>query len=249
MLSDLLEPKQNNIENKKNPVVSESTERAVDGSATPDLQKIAQAYDSPTWWYDIRGFFILTFAYNSTVWHQIAFFASHMGQKHLELACGTGTLLHLTLLWRRILRKPEVAITGVDYAPSMLAGARKRFKNYKNITLLHGDAGNLMFDDNTFDTVSIANSVHCFPDVDLGLRETYRVLKSGGTFVTNVLLYPDTCRFFGKIAARINKWGMAKGILFTPYTPDDVRNRIEAAGFKILHATRSGNCYDIVATK
>ncbi|MGN2393366.1 class I SAM-dependent methyltransferase, partial [Pelomicrobium sp. G1] len=30
------------------------------------LEKIAQAYSSPPWWYDVRGFFILTFAYRST---------------------------------------------------------------------------------------------------------------------------------------------------------------------------------------
>ena len=29
--------------------------------------EIAEAYSSEPWWYDIRGFFILTFAYNSTI--------------------------------------------------------------------------------------------------------------------------------------------------------------------------------------
>ena len=33
--------------------------------------EIAAAYDSPPWWYDVRGFLILTFAYNSTITHQL----------------------------------------------------------------------------------------------------------------------------------------------------------------------------------
>jgi len=63
--------------------------------------EIAEAYSSEPWWYDIRGFFILTFAYNSTIGTQMRFFGPNFGQKHLEVACGTGTLLEMILGWRR----------------------------------------------------------------------------------------------------------------------------------------------------
>jgi len=63
-------------------------------------EEIAAAYDSQPWWYDLRGFFILTFAYNSTLTHQLRFFAPNFGARHLELACGTGTLLEMVLRWR-----------------------------------------------------------------------------------------------------------------------------------------------------
>src|SRR5207253_7871264 len=36
-------------------------------------EEIAAAYSSPPLWYDIRGFFILTFAYNSTLPRQLRF--------------------------------------------------------------------------------------------------------------------------------------------------------------------------------
>ncbi len=55
--------------------------------------EIAAAYASPPWWYDVRGFFILTFAYNSTIGRQLRFFGANFGPRHLEVACGTGTLL------------------------------------------------------------------------------------------------------------------------------------------------------------
>ena len=63
--------------------------------------EIAAAYDSPPWWYDIRGFLILTFAYNSTLGRQLRFFGPNFGDEHLEVACGTGTLLELVLRWRK----------------------------------------------------------------------------------------------------------------------------------------------------
>ena len=62
--------------------------------------EIAEAYSSEPWWYDLRGFFILTFAYNSTINTQLRFFGPHFGPNHLEVACGTGTLLELILRWR-----------------------------------------------------------------------------------------------------------------------------------------------------
>ena len=90
-------------------------------------EEIAAAYDSQPWWYDLRGFFILTFAYNSTLTHQLRFFAPNFGARHLELACGTGTLLEMVLRWRKWKKQPDVSIVGVDYAEPMLAGAERRF--------------------------------------------------------------------------------------------------------------------------
>ena len=42
-------------------------------------EQIAAAYRSDPWWYDVRGFFILTFAYNSTLPGQMRFFGANFG--------------------------------------------------------------------------------------------------------------------------------------------------------------------------
>jgi ubiquinone/menaquinone biosynthesis C-methylase UbiE len=211
--------------------------------------EIAAAYRSAPWWYDVRGFFILTLAYNSTVTHQLRFFAPNFGPRHLEVACGTGTLLELVLRWRRLKGLPEVQVTGLDYADSMLAGARHRFRKWPNIDLQHADAGAMPFADATFDTINIANSIHCLPAVNAALKEIFRVLKPGGTFATNALLYPRGVWPFRQIAQRIDDWGIRKGILFTPYHAEDIRQRVNAVGFEVLSETISGNCYDVVALK
>ena len=213
-------------------------------------EEIAAAYVSEPWWYDVRGFFILTFAYNSSLQGQLRFFGPNYGPDHLEVACGTGTLLELILRWRKWKKLPQqVHITGIDYAESMLAGALHRFAGKSGMEFLHADAAALPFKANRFDTANIANSVHSFPDVDGALKDVHRVLKPGGTLAANVLLYPRGPRPLKDIAERINAWGMKKGILYTPYERDDIRQRFLGVGFEIVSDTVSGNCYNVLARK
>jgi ubiquinone/menaquinone biosynthesis C-methylase UbiE len=212
-------------------------------------EEIAVAYKSEPWWYDVRGFFILTFAYNSTLPAQLRLFGPNFGPRHLEVACGTGTLLELILHWRRWKKLPKVDITGIDYAEPMLAGARHRFAGKQGLEFLHADVAELPFESSSFDTANIANAVHCFPDVDGGLRDVLRVLKPGATMAANVLLYPRGGWPLKNIAERINRWGIRKGILYTPYERDDVRARVLAAGFEIVTESVSGNCYNVLARK
>ena len=63
--------------------------------SVPSPEKVAQAYSSPPWWYDIRGFFILKLTYRSSLFAQIAFFEKNLRDKHLEVVIGTGTIFGL----------------------------------------------------------------------------------------------------------------------------------------------------------
>lgn len=211
--------------------------------------EIAQAYKSEPWWYDVRGFFILTFAYNSTLGEMMNQFGPNVGARHLEVACGTGTLLEMILKWRSRRKLPSANVVGIDYAESMLAGAIRRFDGKPNIEFHHADAAALPFPTATFDTANIANSIHCLPDVDGALKDVYRVLKPGGTFAANVLLYPRGPWPLKGIAQRINDWGIRKGILYTPYNEADIRARVINAGFDIVSERVSGNCYNLLTRK
>jgi ubiquinone/menaquinone biosynthesis C-methylase UbiE len=218
-------------------------------NAAKSATEIAAAYDSAPWWYDLRGFLILTFAYNTTLGWQLRFFGPNVGPTHIEIACGTGTLLDLVLRWRRWKGLPAGRIVALDYAEPMLAGARKRFKRHPEIEVRHADAAALPYPEASFDSGNIANSLHCFPDVNGALRDSFRVLKPGGTLAANVLLNPRGGWPLQSIANRINRWGMRKGILVAPYERDEIRQRILDAGFEVEAERVSGNCYGIVARK
>jgi len=214
-----------------------------------DIEGVAEAYSSEPWWYDARGFLILTFAYRSTLGSQLRLFGPNVGPDHLELACGTGTLLDLVLRWRRWKSLPPGNVTGVDYADKMLGGARRRFAGRAGMAFEQGDAAGLQFADECFDTVNIANAVHCFPDPDASLREALRVLKRGGSLAANVLLFPRGAEPLRLLAARINAWGMRKGILVTPYAEADILERIRRAGFSIKRTQVTGNCLEVLAER
>ncbi len=213
------------------------------------LLKIAKAYESPTWWYDIRGFLILTFSYNDFLWNQIGFFRKNLEGNHLEAAIGTGTLAKLTDLWNHYIRgNPLMTGIGFDYSADMLDGAKNKFVGSR-FTLQIEDASHLPYPSNSFDSINLANALHCIPEVDHALKEMYRVLKPGRDFYTNVLIYPNKDSFSGNIANRICTWGMRKGILVTPYQIDDITEKLKKSGFAIKEKFLIGNNLYLIAKK
>lgn len=217
--------------------------------STSALEAVDRAYDSPPWWYDLRGLFILTFSYRSHLAAQLGFFAKNMGQRHLEAAVGSGSLLELALWWRRAASCPPTCVVAFDYAEAMLSGARRRFAQHPDVIVLRADAGRLPLPDSEFDTVNIANAIHCFSDIDAALGEVRRVLRPGGTLAVNVLLRPRGNALSRRIASAINDWGMRKGILFRPYEEDDVLRRIAGAGLEVTSTRLRGNALEILAQK
>ena len=99
--------------------------------------------------------------------------------KLLEVPVGTGVL---TMPVYRSL--PDADITCLDYSPDMMAAAQARAERMGigNARFVQGDVGALPFDDASFDVVLSLNGFHAFPDKEAAWRETFRVLRPGGTF-------------------------------------------------------------------
>jgi len=95
--------------------------------------------------------------------------------KTLEVGIGTG---------KNILYYPDgVELTGIDFSPKMIEIARKKAKNYDNVSLQVMDAESMNFNDDSFDTV-VTSCVFCsVPDPVQGLKEIRRVCKKGGNIL------------------------------------------------------------------
>lgn len=98
----------------------------------------------------------------------------------LDIATGTGDLaINLT-------QTGASKIIGLDISPGMLAVGKKKIDEKKlnnTIEMVVGDSENLQFEENTFDAVTVAFGVRNFENLEIGLSEIYRVLKSGGSLV------------------------------------------------------------------
>ncbi|MCK5168813.1 MAG: bifunctional demethylmenaquinone methyltransferase/2-methoxy-6-polyprenyl-1,4-benzoquinol methylase UbiE [Bacteroidales bacterium] len=98
----------------------------------------------------------------------------------LDVASGTGDLAIAALKLN-----PEKVI-GIDISEEMLnVGIEKiRRKGYQDIIELQkGDSENMKFDSDFFDGITAAFGVRNFENLNKGLSEMYRVLKTGGKTV------------------------------------------------------------------
>lgn len=101
----------------------------------------------------------------------------------LELACGTG------LVTRRVANHCK-RYTATDFADKMLEKA-KRIKGTEHVRFEQADATQLLYADNSFDAVIIANALHIMPNPVEALQNIRRVLKPGGILIAPTFMRPD----------------------------------------------------------
>ena len=98
----------------------------------------------------------------------------------LDIATGTGDLvLELSKL-------ETEKIIGLDISPGMLEIGKEKVLARKlgdRIDMQLGDSEALHFEDNSFAAVTVAFGVRNFENLDKGLSEIFRILKSNGTLV------------------------------------------------------------------
>ena len=140
--------------------------------------------------------------------------------KLLEVPVGTGVLT--MPVWQSL---PQAEITCLDYSPDMMASAQEKAKRLgiANVAFTQGDVGALPFADESFDIVLSLNGFHAFPDKEAAYRETYRVLKKGGTFC-GCFYIKDEC---GRTDWFIRHLYQPKGFFTAPYeTQSSLRERL-----------------------
>lgn len=130
---------------------------------------------------------------------------------------GSGTGFNTEGIVKRV---PPRQVTCLDQSPHQMAHARRKAE-LEGCTFLLGDAENLPFPDNHFDRYISAGSIEYWPNPDVGIHESIRVIKPGGQALMIGPLEPR--HFLGRWLA--NTW-----MLFP--TENDYLRWYEEAGFE-----------------
>ena len=102
-----------------------------------------------------------------------------INSKLIDVASGTGDIAKLYL--NEI--KNNGSVFCVDENKGMLEISKKRFTNSENVKWFCNNAEKLPFEDNFFDYYTISFGIRNIDNIDVALKEAYRVIKPGGRFL------------------------------------------------------------------
>ena len=141
-------------------------------------EQVTEMFDNVSGNYDLLNR-VLTFGIDIS-WRKnvVALVKEGKAKKVLDIATGTGDLAIM-------MAKADIPdVTGLDISPGMLNIGIQKVKDQglnEKVDMVIGDSEQLPFDEGTFDAITVAFGVRNFENLELGLKEIYRVLKPKGS--------------------------------------------------------------------
>lgn len=185
-------------------------------ATTSKKQQVATMFDNISGTYDFLNHFLSLGI--DIIWRKKAIksLRSINPKLILDVATGTGDFAFESL---KILNPDK--IIGVDISQGMLDVAKKKIAARKlqdKFEVQLGDSEGLLFDEHTFDAVTVAFGVRNFENLQKGIDDIFRVLKPGGKAVilefSNPKKFPvkqlyhfyfnSVTPFFGKLFSKDN---------------------------------------------
>ncbi len=144
-------------------------------------QQVAEMFNNISTQYDFFNRFLS--AGIDVSWRKKAINQLKKNNPKIILDVATGTA-DVALMTHKMLHPNK--IIGIDISKGMLDLAQKKIDqaNLNNtIELQLGDSEKILFNNNTFDAITVAFGVRNFENLEQGLKEMHRVLKPGGKAV------------------------------------------------------------------
>jgi demethylmenaquinone methyltransferase / 2-methoxy-6-polyprenyl-1,4-benzoquinol methylase len=194
---------------------------------TGKKEEVEQMFDQIAHSYDfLNHFFSLGI---DIIWRKRAIkeLKKYAPKKVLDVATGTADFAIQSV--KSNLQADE--IIGVDISEGMLEVGRKKIKEKgidHIIQLRRGDSEQLPFEEKTFDAYTVAFGVRNFENLELGMSDMLRVLKTGGVGVVlefskpTVFPIKQLFRFYFRfIMPTVGKWISKDSRAYT-YLPESV---------------------------
>jgi SAM-dependent methyltransferase len=148
----------------------------------------------------------------------------------VDLSCGTG------LMTRRLVRSARFdRVLALDYSEAMLTETARRFRaeriDTSSLTLARADVAQLPLRPSSVDAVHAGAALHCWPEVEAGLREIHAALKPGGK------LFATT--FLTQAAPFVGATGEGGGS-FRFFRLTELQGLLRDAGFKSVEVRQEG---------
>lgn len=156
----------------------------------------------------------------------------------LDIGCGGGANV------KRLLNKaPNGKVTGIDYSEVSVEKSKKVNKaeiENDRCEIIHGNAAELPFKDETFDVVTAFETIYFWPDIDRSFKQVHRVLKSGGTFMI--------CNEVNGENQKDEKWTtIVDGMKI--YTAEQIEEFLKQAGFTDIETDKDKSLLCAVCKK
>ncbi len=146
--------------------------------------------------------------------------------KVLEIGCGTGGTA--------IIHAPYVKhIRATDFSQNMIRIAQGKAKNQNinNVNFECIDVDQIDLPEKTIDVVLCMSLLHLLENKEKIIAKIYKLLKSGGIFVSSTACIQDSIKFFKWIAP------LGKFLRLMPlvkcFTAQELKESIESSGFDI----------------
>jgi len=149
----------------------------------------------------------------------------------LEIGCGTG-IIALGIA-------PHAAhVMGTDISPEMIEVARRKAEQQalSNVAFRVSDGYALPFEECTFDSVLVFNTLHVVKEPQALLGEAHRLLKPSGHLVSATDCYAEPVPFPTRLKLEVQRLLHRVGVIpFTSYfTQEDLRRLIERCAFEVV---------------
>ena len=148
----------------------------------------------------------------------------------LDVGCGSGT----TAVW--LTKETGCRATGIDLSGVRIDNAKASLLNESDEvqarTEFHkASATDLPFEEGTFTRAWSQATIYHVPDKEAVLREVYRVLAPGGTFVFDDLTKPNP-----NVGEDARKYVYERLLYDTDFSFDSYQQALQDAGFQIVEA-------------